>query len=538
QHAVGGEAADGRATDHSRPVRRGLLLSRNGAGRRPVGGGGGCRGVPRPDLLHRRPVGDAGRARRRGRDRRGAPGRRPLQAPVPEIRAPRPGALPSLPPLRGGLLQPELPGSVVPADQARGPLRGRALDPRRELASVARASAPDLVLLLAGRAAAGAAHRAAGPPDARGDGLDQARRIFEERCRARTRCRIAGEREAPVNTSCDPLVALGAETRSGRTLFAKNSDRPATECQPLQAVPARRHAPDATVRCTYLEIPEAPETLAVLGSRPWWIWGFEHGVNEAGVAIGNEALHTRETPAETGLLGMDLLRLGLEPGGRGDDAKRVITDLLTRYGQGGSAQYAGRRFYHNSFIIADPGTAWVLETSGRHWVARRVHGRAAISNLATIGDDWDEASPGIEAYATAPGWWDPTPGGRFHFRAAFETPEPRYRAEARYDASCRFLARTDPPDVPAMLRHLRDHYEGGTIHHPGRKDGDPQGWSVCMHPEPATGATAAAMVAELGPERPVIAWCAQTTPCTSVFLPLPGGAVLPEVRTRGVSAAG
>ena len=210
-----------------------------------------------------------------------------------------------------------------------------------------------------------------------------------------------------MNTSCDTLVALGSETRSGRTLFAKNSDRPTTECQPLQAVPARRHPPGATVRCTYLEIPEAPETLAVLGSRPWWIWGFEHGVNEAGVAIGNEALHTRDTPAETGLLGMDLLRLGLERGRTADEAKRVITGLLETHGQGGSAQYAGRRYYHNSFIIADPGAAWVLETSGRHWVARRVRGRAAISNLATIGDDWDDASPGIEAYAAARGWWTP-----------------------------------------------------------------------------------------------------------------------------------
>jgi secernin len=166
-------------------------------------------------------------------------------------------------------------------------------------------------------------------------------------------------------------------------------------------------------------------------------------------------------------------------------------------------------------------------------VARRVRGRAAISNLATIGDDWDEASPGIEAYATAQGWWTPALGRRFDFRAAFENPEPRYRAEARYDASCRFLAAPGRPGVREMLRHLRDHYDGGTIHRPGRKDGDPQGWSVCMHPEPATGATAAAMVAELGSEPPVIAWCAQTTPCTSVFLPLTVGAALPEALTHG-----
>ena len=125
------------------------------------------------------------------------------------------------------------------------------------------------------------------------------------------------------------------------------------------------------------------------------------------------------------------------------------------------------------------------------------------------------------------------PGRRFDFRAAFENPEPRYRAEARYDASCRFLAATGRPGVPEMQRHLRDHYDGGTIHRPGRKDGDPQGWSVCMHPDPATGATAAAMVAELGRESPVIAWCAQTTPCTSVFLPVAVGVELPDALTRG-----
>ena len=45
-----------------------------------------------------------------------------------------------------------------------------------------------------------------------------------------------------MDASCDTLVALGAETRSGRTLFAKNSDRPSTECQPLESVPPRRHA--------------------------------------------------------------------------------------------------------------------------------------------------------------------------------------------------------------------------------------------------------------------------------------------------------
>lgn len=336
-------------------------------------------------------------------------------------------------------------------------------------------------------------------------------------------------------TSCDTLVVLGPECRDGHTLFAKNSDRPPAECQPLFSAPRLRHPPGATLRCQYMEIPQVEETLAVLGSRPWWLWGFEHGVNECRVAIGNEAQHARELPGPTGLLGMDLVRLGLERGRTAGEALRAIAGLLERFGQGGSASVDGDRRYHNGFLIADPAEAWVLETWGSHWAAKRVRARAAISNVFSITDDWDEVSAGAEEELRTRGWLVRGPGGRLDFRRSVEDPAQRFRAEARLEASCRFLAAEPRPDPAAMMRHLRDHYESGTLHTPGRPADDPRGWTVCMHPGPSTSATAASLVAELAmdPTVPMRLWCSMGTPCTSAFLPVPFGASLPEALTRG-----
>ena len=329
---------------------------------------------------------------------------------------------------------------------------------------------------------------------------------------------------------CDTLVSLGNDG----VLFAKNSDRPPTECQPLFQAPRLRHSHGATLRCQYIEIPQVPETLAVLGSRPWWLWGFEHGVNECRVAIGNEALHARELPGAVGLLGMDLVRLGLERGRTASEAKRVIIDLLEHHGQGGSARVGEDVRYHNGFIVADPDEAWVIETFGRHWAAKRVRGRAAISNVYSVERDWDEVSAGAEAYARQRGWW-PT-SDAFDFRRAVEDPAVRYRGEARLAASCRFLTAEARPTIGSLMRHLRDHYEGGTIHQPGRRDGDPRAWSVCMHTNPGVSATAAGMVVDLPNDKaiPMGIWCSLSTPCTSVFLPVDLATPLPDPLTTGV----
>ena len=101
-------------------------------------------------------------------------------------------------------------------------------------------------------------------------------------------------------------------------------------------------------------------TSAVLLSQPWWMWGAEMGANEHGVVIGNEVVFTRGargTVPDSPLLGMDLVRLGLERATTAHDAVGVLVDRLEKHAQGGSFSQEHPRFsYDNSFRCAPART--------------------------------------------------------------------------------------------------------------------------------------------------------------------------------------
>jgi dipeptidase len=319
---------------------------------------------------------------------------------------------------------------------------------------------------------------------------------------------------------CDTLVATATGTADRSVIFAKNSDRLPDECQHLRVYPARDWEKGATVRCQYVTLPQARHTYRVLGSQPFWLWGFEHGVNERGVAIGNEAIWTTAPRQRVGLLGMDLIRLGLERGGTAREALDAMTALLEKHGQGGSPRHNDPKAacYDSSFILADPGEAWVLETSGRDWAARRVEGVCSISNAPCLGSDFDLASGALRGRK----------GLDFARDLGEYTEHPQTSGKTRCKRSRQLLAeRAGRIGVADMMAMLRDH--GGATEATAPGDFGP---TLCAHP--GTGQTAASLVAHLHKDG-VIAWCSLVTPCISVFLPYFVDACVPEALAQGAA---
>ena len=226
---------------------------------------------------------------------------------------------------------------------------------------------------------------------------------------------------------------------------------------------------------------------------------------------------------------MDLVRLGLERGQTANEALDHMTALLGEHGQGGIADSHSNEPYFCSFLIADPQSAWVLETSGRTWVAAPVLDSAAISNRLTIRNEWTRASPDVPAGAD----WD-----------TWRSPDaPTGHADRRLAASRACLAARSPESLgPAdFAAHLRDHGGGSWGAPASAPDSvsplpeealpDGTGVTVCMHIRRYQNTTSS-MIAELPADQdaPLRAWVAPGSPCVSVYVPVfPPAAVPPQL---------
>jgi dipeptidase len=354
---------------------------------------------------------------------------------------------------------------------------------------------------------------------------------------------------AAAANACDTWVALPNATKDGSIILAKNSDRPPMEAQPLVHMPHRKHEAGETVQCTYIRIPQVAETYEHIGSKIWWAFGYEHGMNEHGVAIGNEAVWSKEPYQwNDGLLGMDLLRLGLERGRTAYEAMHAIIALLEKYGQSGDAERPGewgKANYHNSFLICDPKEAWVLETAGRYWVAKRItSGVYSISNIYSIETEWDEAHPRLVEHAIEKGWTKSRK--TFNFARDYGDYWEKGSKNAgdmqiRRNTTLSCLKKDASQITPAsMMKINRSHLEG-TVAEP-RWGASETFWATpCMHDSIRSGYhSAASMIAHLRAGMPALLrqvyWAGFSNPCSSVFKPFYlNGPAVPVNLAKGTS---
>jgi len=315
---------------------------------------------------------------------------------------------------------------------------------------------------------------------------------------------------------CDTFICPPSQSAQGTWIFGKNSDREPDEAQVIRYFPREKKA-SRVQPCTFIPVEHVPDTYSVLLSKPDHIWGAEMGINEHGVVIGNEAVFTRIPIPRTnkGLTGMDMLRLALESAQTAREALEKLKWLNDRYGQDACGGYRDRRFfYHNSFIIADPTEAFVLETAGPFWAVEYVKSYRAISNGLSIGAEYDEIHPGTIACAQEKGWSEK--GKPFHFADSFNAfwmprlARCRQRRQLSEQSARQKLTVADAFDI------LRTHAEEGFKPSRGTTG------SICMHasglfsPHQTTGS----MVAELGKGRPPVVWITgSSAPCLSIYTP-------------------
>lgn len=316
---------------------------------------------------------------------------------------------------------------------------------------------------------------------------------------------------------CDTFAALPSVTRDKNVLFAKSADCEVNEANAIVRIPGKKHVKGEAVRVTHLVIPQAEETYEVFLTKAFWTYGCEIGINEYGLAMGEEAVFTTEMAEEKdGLIGPDLMRIGLERARDCQEAIEIMTGLLEQYGQGGSAELKGNSHFDSSFLMSDTREAYILETAGRKWAARKIEDFDSISNMLAISTNWTRCS-------VDPGTRDTD------WARTFALPEvpPTLGSPDRQCVTYDMLKEAAGQISAATLFNIMRHHNEG--YHPATADAHR---NICIHAGPQENRWWQAdgvMVTDVG-EHGILIWVTGTSGnCVSIFKPVFMGIDLPDI---------
>ncbi|MBI3409645.1 MAG: hypothetical protein HY040_14995 [Planctomycetes bacterium] len=287
---------------------------------------------------------------------------------------------------------------------------------------------------------------------------------------------------------CDMVVALGPATVNGQVLFGMNRYAHHGEKIHLRRLEGRIHAPGETVTGEAVtggswSIPEARQTLTVLGCQPTGAWGFTCGLNESHVAVGVASWKSKLPAAAAGLSGIE-------------DASATNGAI---------------------FLIADGREALLVEAAGTHWGMLDAHQVRAVSDVALIRQDWQRLAPGLGELAISRGWW-PDGGSKLDFAGSLSRYDPSQAwALKRWGRATLLLEQQNGHiDYEVLRRLLAEHYESAAPYTPAMRGKRPG---------------LVTFLAALSPEANAlpVAWCGVGTAAKSLYFPVLIDGELPEI---------
>ncbi len=345
--------------------------------------------------------------------------------------------------------------------------------------------------------------------------------------------------------SCTTILVGRSLTADGSLIHAHNEDMGNEAVGRLWAVAPSSHPQGETLSVPYVELPHAESTYgywasgnaqgaAGLGTseqiRPYD--SVLVGLNRQGVSMSCNWAYSREENREgAGIRRYAIRQLLLERATSARHGVEILGELIDEYGQ---ADWGGL-IYH----LADPREAWVVETTTRNWVARRLRDDEirVTANRFRIGSDYDLASDTLISHALAEGWL-PSPDAKLDFAKIYGRPG---KMDQPYDSrreqrAMRLLGGKAGAIAPEdLFVVLRDRYEG-TEHYTPPQRGPV--WREDLDRNPSlsrtisTNLTQSTFVAHLRGDLPVsvgaVMWLGLATPSYAGYFPLYAGGVDPE----------
>lgn len=257
------------------------------------------------------------------------------------------------------------------------------------------------------------------------------------------------------------LVTKGASVDSATYLVYLNDGE---WLYKLNQTPAKNHSKGDSLVYTSMTgiksmVHQVPHTHAIIGFQ----------MNEYQLAIGETTFLGREELWDKNkpLKYWELMELALLRAKTAREAIGVITSLVEQYGYGSEGE---------SFSIADPNEAWILEMTGAGgaggaiWAAMKVPNGmiAAHANRSRIGefplDDPENCiySDNVISFAVEKGYYNPDGDEPFRFNNAYDPPTPKH---IRYSES-RVWSVYNRAAPSAGLTHKYSRGEGGEKGYP------------------------------------------------------------------------